>query len=105
MKKKFINIGYVLFVLMLLNFELVKAQEDSDSLNIVQQDQDNKDNRVNVAFGSVPKEDLLGGVSTLNMAELLEKNYSTYSLDGIQSFIGGFNGNIWGQSALILNII
>lgn len=64
--------------------------------------QDKKDSLVNVAFGSVQKADLLGAVSTVNVPELLKKNYSTYSLDGLQSLVSGYNGNIWGQSVLIL---
>ena len=33
--------------------------------------------QVNVAFRKVAKEDLLGGVSTLNYRELMKKNYNT----------------------------
>lgn len=66
------------------------------------QAQENKDSLVKVAFGTVAKEDLPGAVSTVNVAELLKKNYGTYSLDNLQSFVGGYTGNIWGQAALIL---
>ena len=58
--------------------------------------------KVNVAFGQVEKQDLLGGVSVVNVEELLEKNYYTYSLDGLQSLIGGYSGTTWGQWPLIL---
>lgn len=57
---------------------------------------------VNVAFGQVEKQDLLGGVTTIDVEELLKKNYYTYSLDGLQSLVGGYNGSVWGQSPLIL---
>ena len=62
------------------------------------------DSVVNVAFGSIAAKDLLGGVSVVNVAELIKKNYATYSLDNLQSFVGGYTGNsnIWGQGALIL---
>ena len=89
MKRKFINIGYAIFVLSLLGINGLQAQEKKDSL-------------VNVAFGTVAREDLLGAVSTVNVSDLMKKDYYTNSLGGIQSFVGGYNGNIWGQSALIL---
>ena len=68
---------------------IAKAQEVPDSL-------------VNVAFGQTSKEDLMGGVCEVNVAELMKKDYHNYSLDGLQSLIGGYNGNIWGQAPLVL---
>ena len=53
--------------------------------------------QVNVAFRKVAKEDILGGVSSLNYRELSEKNYNTYSLDNMQGYVAGFNGaGMWG---------
>lgn len=58
---------------------------------------------VNVAFKSVGQRDLLGGVSTVNMAELNQKLYSTYTLDNMQAYIGGWTGQLWNQGdALVL---
>lgn len=57
---------------------------------------------VNVAFKKVEKRDLIGGVSYINLPEFMKKDYTTYSLDGLQSYIGGYTGNIWGQGALVL---
>lgn len=88
MKKSIINICCAFFTVSLFSVAGMQAQEGNDS--------------VNVAFGKVAKQDLLGGVSTVNVSELLKKNYSTYSLDGLQSFIGGYTGNIWGQAPLVL---
>ena len=52
---------------------------------------------VNVAFRKVAKEDIMGGVSSLNYRDLTEKNYNTYSLDNMQGYVAGFNGNgLWG---------
>lgn len=52
---------------------------------------------VNVAFRKVAKTDIMGGVSTLNMAELMEKNYNTYTNDNMQGYVSGFNGaGMWG---------
>ena len=54
--------------------------------------------QVQIAFRKVDKQDLLGGVSSVNVGELLKKNYFTYTLDGMASFIPGFNGNSnWGM--------
>jgi hypothetical protein len=42
----------------------------------------------------------LGGVSVVNVEELTKKNYNTYSLDNMQAYIGGWNGNsLWGMDA------
>ncbi len=90
MKKDIINISSLLFVILLLNIQDIQGQnERNDSL-------------VNVAFGTVAQEDLLGATSMVNISNLMKKSQSTYALDGLQSIVGGFNGNIWGQSALIL---
>ena len=59
---------------------------------------------VNVAFKKAQKSDVLGGVSTVNVRDLTEKNYNTYSLDNMQGYVSGYNGNsLWGYSnALVL---
>ncbi len=75
---------------MLVASGVAKAQEVADS------------SQVNVAFGQVLKTDLMGGVSEVNMAEQMKKDYSASSLNDIQSLIGGYNGSIWGQSPLVL---
>ena len=60
---------------------------------------------VNVAFRKVAKEDIMGGVSTVNIAELMEKNYNTYSLDNMQGYVSGFNGaGMWGQTGQLVLI-
>ncbi|MCX2432570.1 SusC/RagA family TonB-linked outer membrane protein [Pedobacter sp. GR22-10] len=64
--------------------------------------QETKDSLVNVAFDKVAKKNLLGGVSVVNVSDLLNKSYGTYSLDNLQSFVGGYTGNLWGQAPLIL---
>ena len=53
--------------------------------------------QVQVAFRKVAKEDILGGVSSLNYRDLMDKNYNTYSLDNMQGYVAGFNGaSMWG---------
>ena len=55
------------------------------------------DSLVNVAFRKVAKEDVLGGVSSINYRELMEKNYNTYSLDNMQGYVAGYTGSgLWG---------
>lgn len=62
-----------------------------------------KSKEVQVAFKKVQESDLLGEVSFVNLPDILEKNYTTYSLDGLQTFVGGFNGNsIWGSGGYLV---
>jgi len=59
--------------------------------------------KVHVAFRSVDKMNLLGGVSEVDMEKITEKSYNTYSLDDMQSLINGYNGELWNQgSPLVL---
>lgn len=58
--------------------------------------------KVNVAFKTVDKGDLLGGVSVIDMTELNKKNYSTYSLDALGAYVGGYNGDLWGQGDVLV---
>lgn len=58
--------------------------------------------QVNVAFGTQAKENILGGVSAVSVSDLLKKDYYTSSLGELSSLISGYNGNVWGQEALVL---
>lgn len=89
MNIKFIYIGCSVFAMSLLNLTSIQAQEQNDSL-------------VNVAFGRVDKKDLTHAISTVNTSELTKKTADNSSLVGLQSFVGGYNGNIWGQGPLVL---
>ncbi|RZK58676.1 MAG: SusC/RagA family TonB-linked outer membrane protein, partial [Pedobacter sp.] len=64
----------------------------------------NEDRIVNVGFKKVEESSLPAGVSSVNLAKLFEKNFTTYGLDGMEAFAPGFNGNnLWGMnSSLIL---
>ena len=59
---------------------------------------------VNVAFKTVKKGDLLGGVSTIDMVDLTKKNYNTYAIDNLDAYVGGYTwSSLWSQGdALIL---
>ncbi len=64
------------------------AENETDSLA--------KEPLVQVAYRKVAQSDLLGGVSVVNMEELIKKNYNNYSLDNMQGYIGGWSGNsLW----------
>ncbi|MFV0588082.1 SusC/RagA family TonB-linked outer membrane protein [Bacteroides reticulotermitis] len=90
MNRKFIYIGCIVCAMSLLSMTGVQAQEES------------KDSLVNVAFGKVAQEDLTHAISTVNTSELAKKTANNNSLVGLESFVGGYNGNIWGQGALVL---
>ena len=84
MKQKYINI---LFAAMFLPMPvIVNAQDDTDYTDSIAR-------QINVAFGTIDKDDLLGGISTVNMVELVHKNYMTYSLGNLDAHVGSFNWN------------
>lgn len=85
------------------NTLVVKATTALNDINL------NKENSnlVQIAFKKQESKDLIGGVSFVNLPEILEKNYTTSSVDGVQALIGGFNntgGNssIWGMSGYLV---
>lgn len=58
---------------------------------------------INVAFRQSDVRDVIVPVSTVNVKDLLEKSYSTYSLDNMQALVAGYNGQLWNQGeALVL---
>ena len=63
---------------------------------------ESQNDMVQVAFRQVAKDDLLGGVSTVDFNELLQKNYITWSLDGMEALTSGFHGNLWGMDQYLL---
>ena len=76
----------------------IKAQTfDQNEADTLKSD---KESLVQIAFRKVAQSDLLGGVSVVNVEELTKKNYNTYSLDNMQAYIGGWNGNsLWGMDS------
>ncbi|WP_407431525.1 SusC/RagA family TonB-linked outer membrane protein [Arcticibacter sp.] len=96
MKKKNIK-SYCILLAISLSALGTQAQGSIDSLPNI-----NKDSLVNVAFGKVARRDALGAISSVNVAEIMKTSYGRGSLDNLQSFVSGYNGNVWGQSPLIL---
>ena len=91
MKKKVIYIHSVIAAGLLTMSIPTQAQSlDSDTA------------KVNVAFKSVSQADLLGGVGVVNMPDLLKKNYSTYSLDNMAAYVGGYNGQLWNMGGMLV---
>jgi TonB-linked SusC/RagA family outer membrane protein len=55
------------------------------------------------AFRKVAQSDIPIGVSVVNMTSLLEKNYTTYSLDNMEGLVGGWTGNsMWGMDEYLV---
>lgn len=53
---------------------------------------------IQVAFRQVKQSDLLGGVSSINVRELMDKNYFYQADENLQAFVGGWNGkSLWGM--------
>jgi len=64
-----------------------------------------KTKQVQVAFRKVDQRDLLGGVSVVDVAGQMKKNYMTYSLEGMEAWAPGYNGNSnWGMGSYLLVI-
>lgn len=73
-----------------LQSELLAVESDTLSADV-------KEEMVQVAYRKVNKDNLLGGVSVVDVEELMKKNYMTYSLSDMQDYIGGWNGStLWG---------
>lgn len=64
---------------------------------------DTRADSINVAFRKSDVRDVIVPVSKVNVSELMEKNYNTYSLDNMQALTAGYNGQLWNQGeALVL---
>lgn len=93
---KYIQIKFILCTMFALSPFTMNAQmvdeNETDSLSV------EKEPQVQVAYRKVAQNDLLGGVSVVNVEELTRKNYSTYVLDNMEGYIGGWNGaTLWGM--------
>ncbi|MCQ2255911.1 MAG: SusC/RagA family TonB-linked outer membrane protein [Bacteroidaceae bacterium] len=54
--------------------------------------------KVHVAFRDKDADQLLGGISYVDMEELQKKDYTTSSLEDMYALVGGWNGNnLWGM--------
>ena len=54
--------------------------------------------KVHVAFRDKDADQLLGGISYIDMEELQKKDHTAYSLEDLYGLVGGWNGsNLWGM--------
>lgn len=95
LKMKHMKAKYILYAMLLASPFTMNAQaagDDADTLS--------NDPLVNVAYRKVAQSDLMGSVAFVDYEKLTEKNYNTYSLDNMQAYVSGFNGNsLWGMDA------
>ncbi len=90
---KYIKSTFILFAMLAVSPFLMNAQTAENEA-----DNTDSDTQVQVAYRKVAESDLIGSVAVLDYEELTEKNYNTYSLDNMQAYVGGFNGNsLWGM--------
>lgn len=76
-------------------FSQVSAQTEIDNEQI--------DSKVEVAFRTMDQQDLLGGISVINMRELVKKGNTSNSIQYVDNEIGGFSGSaIWGQNEMLV---
>lgn len=95
---KYLNKGLVISAMLTMGSASMAAQTSADEQNAYADSLD----KVQVAFRAVDKQDLLGGVSTIDMKELNAKGYDSYSLTYVDNVVGGFNGNIWGNNEYLV---
>ena len=87
---KYIKSTFILFAMLAVSPFMMNAQ--------TAENESDGDTQVQVAYRKVAESDLIGSVAVLDYEELTEKNYNTYSLDNMQAYVSGFNGNsLWGM--------
>ena len=88
---KHIKSRFILYAMLFSSPFVMSAQTAAD-------DESGNDPLVNVAYRQVEQSDILGSVAVLDYEKLTDKNYNTYSLDNMQAYVSGFNGNsLWGM--------
>lgn len=84
-----------LFAMLVASPLTVSAQADDD---VASTDSTVAKKKVHVAFRDVDPDQLLGGVSYVDMEELSKKDYTTSSLEDMNALVSGWNGNnLWGM--------
>lgn len=99
-KMKQIYIGLVVCIVFIFNVSQLTAQvtpADSEGL-----DNDTIQKKVEVAFRSMNENDLLGGVSVIDVEAMTKKAYTSSSYAFVENMVGGMNGNIWGMDELLV---
>ena len=89
---KNIKANIFLFAMLAVSPMTVNAQtaDDADSTVVKK--------KVHVAFRDKDADQLLGGISYVDMEELSKKDYTVSSLEDMNALVGGWNGNnLWGM--------
>ncbi len=82
---------------------LVHAQSVSENESDSTEVESETDSFGKRSFRQVAQKDFPDGVSVVNMTNLIEKNYATYSLDNMEGLVGGWGGNaIWGMDEYLV---
>ncbi len=90
-KISFILLAVFVWVPFIMEAQTISENETNSIITV-------EDPLIQVAYRKLPQSELLGGVSAINIEELLKYNYHTYSLDAMQGYIGGWNGaSLWGM--------
>ena len=105
MNSRFKSYNYKLFVASLV--ALAPLGANAKTAQTSESDTASTDKEmVQVAYRKVAKDDILGGVSVVDVENLMKKNYHTYSLDNMQGYVGGWNGNslwVWMPTTLVIS--
>ena len=89
---KNIKTNIFLFAMLAASPMTVNAQTTADADSTVAK------KKVHVAFRDKDADQLLGGISYVDMEELAKKDYTMGSLDDMMALVGGWTGgNLWGQ--------
>ena len=93
-----------LIMLMLVPFQQLTAQTAGE-IELTGGLKMDDEQAVKVAFRTVDREDLMGGISVIDVTELMKKAYSLNSFDYLTAVTGGFRGNgLWGMNELLVVI-
>ena len=88
-----------LFAMLAASPMTANAQTADDADSIVAK------KKVHVAFRDKDADQLLGGISYVDMEELSKKDYTMSSLEDMNALVGGWNGSyLWGQEANVTYI-
>ena len=97
--KKAYNIIYPVALMAAMSFAPGAYAQDDETVEAG----DSLKGKVYLAFRTGDEADILGGVSTVNVAELNKKSYTDYSLANMQALTTGYNGQLWDMGdALVL---
>lgn len=97
---KYIQTRFILSLMFVFSSFIAEAQlvveEEIDTISISIPEKQ----LIQTAFRKMNPNDVLGGVSVVNVEDLMKKNNITYTLDNMQGYIGGWNGvSLWGMDA------